>query len=215
METINNATSVAGFDAFGPHLNNSFDFTLIFEQSIFSILPSALLLVASPFRLIWLTRKENHTPGGWLLWTKLAAATVLFCLQLALITLWALPSTIRTRVSLAAAILALGDSCIIVVLMYAEHKRSAKPSTLLSAFLAISSLLDLAQARSLFLQHHFGSTALSGLFVSILTTKLTLLLLEEVPKRAFLTGRFKTSALESTSGPINRSVFWWINELFI
>ncbi|KAE9377881.1 putative ABC multidrug transporter [Stipitochalara longipes BDJ] len=185
------------------HLDGPFDFKLTFEQSILSILPSALFLVVSPLRITWLLRGENHARGGWLLWIKLVVASILFCLQLALVALWALPSITRTRVSLASTILALGDSCIIAVLVYTEHKRSVRPSTLLSAYLAVSTLLGLAQARSLFLQHRLGSTALAGLSIAILATKLTLLLLEEA------------SAFESTSGPINRSVFWWINKPFI
>lgn len=43
--------------AFGPAVQgclNGFDFTLIFEQSIFVILPAALLLVVAPFRLLHL-----------------------------------------------------------------------------------------------------------------------------------------------------------------
>ncbi|OBT93873.2 hypothetical protein VE01_08497 [Pseudogymnoascus verrucosus] len=123
-------------------------------------------------------------------------------------------SKLQNRVTLAAAILALIDSCVIMPLVYAEHKRSIKPSIVLSVYLALSTLLDLAQGRSLFLQDNIGSTALAGLFVATLATKLTLLLLEELSKHTLLIAKLQDSAVESTSGPINRAIFWWINQLF-
>ena len=214
MDYFNNVTCTAVLDYFGPSLDDHFDFTLTFEQSILSVLPSALLLAVSPFRIAWLFRKATCARSGWLLWTKLATVVIFLTLQVALVAQWGMPSTSRTRVSLAAAVLALVGSFTIAILVYAEHRRSVKPSTLLVAYLATSLLLDVAQARSLFLWHLSGYAVLAGLFVTALGTKFALLILEEVPKRSVLTGNLKTTGLESTSGPINRSVFWWINELF-
>jgi hypothetical protein len=49
-------------NAFGPvsHLR-PFDFTLTFEQAILSIIPSAILLLAGPFRLLHLSRCQRKT----------------------------------------------------------------------------------------------------------------------------------------------------------
>ncbi len=47
-----------------------------------------------------------------------------------------------------------------------------------------------------------------------MATKLVLLFLEEAQKRSLVTARSKDLALESTGGPINCSVFWWLNQLF-
>ena len=58
-------------DVFGPQLRGSFDFTLLFEQSILSILPSALFLSFSAGRFIILSRKEVRIGHGGLLWVKL------------------------------------------------------------------------------------------------------------------------------------------------
>ena len=52
-----NAPSIEYDDSFGPTLRicpPTFDFTLLFEQSILSIGPSALLLLFLPFRLWWI-----------------------------------------------------------------------------------------------------------------------------------------------------------------
>ncbi|KAF8849622.1 putative multidrug resistance protein MDR [Acephala macrosclerotiorum] len=206
--------TAANINDFGPRRDGSFDFTLLFEQSVLSILPSTLFLGISSLRIAWLFRQEIHARSGGLLTAKLFASTILFCLQLALVALWTMHSTLQNRVTLAAAILALIDSCVIMPLVYAEHKRSIKPSIVLGVYLALSTLLDLAQGRSLFLQGQVGSAAVAGLFVATLATKLTLLLLEELSKHTLLISKFQDSAVESTSGPINRAIFWWINQLF-
>lgn len=63
-----NATADA---TFGPQLQGHFDFTLLFEQSIFSVGPSAILLTASLFRITVLTRRKPSFEASTLLWIKL------------------------------------------------------------------------------------------------------------------------------------------------
>ncbi|KAJ5418991.1 uncharacterized protein N7487_002541 [Penicillium crustosum] len=63
-----NATADA---TFGPRLQGHFDFTLLFEQSIFSIGPSAILLTTSLFRITALTRRKPSFGASTLLWIKL------------------------------------------------------------------------------------------------------------------------------------------------
>lgn len=58
-------------NAFGPQLPLHFDFTLLFEHAIFTILPSSLLIAASPLYLYRLVRKPVCVRSGLLLWTKL------------------------------------------------------------------------------------------------------------------------------------------------
>jgi ATP-binding cassette, subfamily C (CFTR/MRP), member 1 len=128
------------------------------------------------------------------------------------VTLWALPSTPRTRASVPAAVLAVADVAVIAILLYLEHKRSIKPSIILTVYLLISTLVDVAQVRSLFLRNGMG--AIATVFAASTAVKLVLLCLEEITKRSLLLAKFKNSALESTSGAINRSIFWWLNELF-
>jgi len=109
--------------------------------------------------------------------------------------------------------LSLIDSGIIGALLYIEHRRSIGPSKLLSGYLFLTVLLGIAQTRTLFRRADLQSIA--GVFVASLLSKITLLFLEEVPKRSLLTPKFKdTVSLEKTSGPLNRTVFWWLNGLF-
>ncbi|KAK1991372.1 putative multidrug resistance protein MDR [Colletotrichum falcatum] len=198
--------------AFGPRFEGSFDFTLLFEQSILSILPSILFLGACFARISWLVRRENQAQGCRLLYAKLGAAATLFSIQLAIVSLWAMRSTQRTQVSIAAAILSLIVATAITILVYAEHKRNVGPSKLLSLYLVITVLFDTAQIRTLFLRD--GYAPIAGCSVVSLAAKLVLLSLEEVPKRPLLHSESKRADLESTSGSISRTIFWWLNGLF-
>lgn len=56
---------------FGPQLRGHFDFTLLFEQSIFSVGQSAILLPTSLFRITVLTRRKPSFEASTLLWIKL------------------------------------------------------------------------------------------------------------------------------------------------
>lgn len=58
---------------FGPRLGQEFDFTALFEGSILSILPSAVFLVATAARLVFVAKKKRngHLRASKTLWTKL------------------------------------------------------------------------------------------------------------------------------------------------
>ena len=62
-------------DQFGPQVDSAcldgFDFTLLFEESIFSASISAMLLCAIPLRIAYLIRKPKKVVGGALYLTKL------------------------------------------------------------------------------------------------------------------------------------------------
>ncbi|KAJ5598777.1 hypothetical protein N7537_008861 [Penicillium hordei] len=201
-----NATADA---TFGPQLQGHFDFTLLFEQSIFSIGPSAILLTASLFRINVLTRRKPSFEASTLLWIKLIAVFILFGLQLTNLALWSISSTALTQFAVAAASLSVADVIVIGSLLYAEHRYSYSPSLLLSVYLSITILLDIAYVRSLFLRGSLD--AIGAVTTAILATKLLVLMLEEIPKRG--PAIFKTSK-EFSSGLWNRSAFWWLNSTF-
>lgn len=76
-----NATADASF---GPKLEGQFDFTLLFEQSIFLIGPSALFVVVASVRVAVLA---SGKPGAWkttTLWGKLVSCQSLDCLSVCL-----------------------------------------------------------------------------------------------------------------------------------
>lgn len=64
-------------DHFGPQVPGIFDFTLLFEQSILSLLPTALFVLLAPLRIVPLLRRENRVKAGPLLWSKLVRYFIL------------------------------------------------------------------------------------------------------------------------------------------
>ncbi|KAI8243023.1 ABC transporter atnG [Colletotrichum sp. SAR 10_96] len=176
-------------DYFGPQVNGYFDFTVLFEQSILSILPTALLILLAP-----------------------VAISVFLCLQIVLIALWSIPSTPRARTSVAESALGLIEAIALGALSYTEHKRSIRPSALIGLYLFLTIVLDIAQARTLWLRD--GLSSVAGVFTASLVLKVVVLALEETPKRVLLASSEKHVAVESTTGVVSRSLFWWLNSLF-
>lgn len=72
-----NSTGYSNDNSFGPFLKTpgrqTFDFTLLFEETILSILPSALLLLLIPSRIGRLWRTPRKVTGSYLQSTKLVS----------------------------------------------------------------------------------------------------------------------------------------------
>ncbi|KAL2670523.1 hypothetical protein Neosp_014311 [[Neocosmospora] mangrovei] len=174
---------MAGDTNFGPHHAGLFDFTILFEQI---------------------------TKHGLLLWFKLATIASYAGLQIALVALWSIdPRSIKT--SIAESVLGLVESLALAALSYMEHRNSAKPAALISLYLILTIILDLALTRTLWIRS--GMQALASTFTVSLVLKTVLLVLEETPKR-LSTGE-KGSVRETSVGVVNRSFFWWLNHLFV
>ncbi|RHZ73317.1 hypothetical protein CDV55_106015 [Aspergillus turcosus] len=180
-------------NGFGPVINHgcrgSFDFTLLFEQTILSIAPSTLFLLLVPWNYVCLLRGPRKVQPSFLAWWKRVCILVLGALHIVLLVLWAQPSAPVTDASVAAAALGLPVSLAMGLLSHAQHMRSVHPCTLLNIYLLLSLLCDIVQTRTLWLLH--GSTAIAG----VLTTK------------------YRHASIESTSGVWNKMLFWWVNPL--
>ncbi|EFE37769.1 ABC bile acid transporter, putative [Trichophyton verrucosum HKI 0517] len=103
--------------------------------------------------------------------------------------------------------------CVLAAVSYLEHVRCVRPSTLLNVYLGVSTLLDLARTRSLFFiqdSHAVASISLAAFIVKSLA-----FILEATEKRHLLLAKWKDASPEATSGVINRSLFIWLNRLFI
>ena len=70
-------TSCADIDnTFGPHAGycrGGFDFTLLFEEGILTLLPVAIFLIAAPARIYYLLGKQSKVIGSSLLILKLVS----------------------------------------------------------------------------------------------------------------------------------------------
>lgn len=145
-----------------------------------------------------------------LTWSQVLATT-LFLLQLALLVLWRL---LRDRGPIASdpvAILNLVASSLITALSHFEHRRSSRPSTLLSGYLLLSLLLDSAQLRTLYL---LGHIPIAHVFSASWVVRLVMLVIESQDKTSCLKPEYQSLPPEARSGIINRSFLWWLNNLF-
>ena len=74
-------------DTFGPHADGcrgGFDFTLMFEETVLTIIPLAFILICAPFRTLYLLRKRTKVHRSWLLIVKLV------CISGFVINIWGL-----------------------------------------------------------------------------------------------------------------------------
>lgn len=55
---------------FGPQLPGVFDFTILFEQSILSLLPACIFIVLAPLRISTLVHRETVVLSRKLFWSK-------------------------------------------------------------------------------------------------------------------------------------------------
>ncbi|TGO26008.1 hypothetical protein BPAE_0068g00420 [Botrytis paeoniae] len=212
-----NASSICVADAdalFGPQVDpcrRQFDFTLLFEQSVFAIGPSAIFIVLLSLRIPKLYREKRKTLPNSLWGFKLIVISVIFCLQIALLASWMVSQGQQTPASVPAAALSVIVTIGLAALSNLENNRSIRPSLVICTYLLLSTLLDLAQARTLWLQH--GNTALSAVFTCSVLAKAVLLCLEAFEKRSFLKDPYNRYPPEALAGFINTSLFWWLNTL--
>ncbi|KAF4629350.1 hypothetical protein G7Y89_g8798 [Cudoniella acicularis] len=203
-------------ELFGPQVascRRDFDFTLLFEQSILSIGPTAIFLLFVPVRLSQLGRTKRKTLPNLLRDGKLVAISVFLSLQVAMLVLWVKLESQQTRVSVPASALSVIASLSLGSLSILENDRSIRPSLLICTFLLISLVVDVAQARTLWLLHE--STVLPALFTTSLIFKALILQLEAFEKRSFLKEPFNEYPPESLASVINRNLFLWINKLIL
>ncbi|KAM5387652.1 hypothetical protein ACJA88_000912 [Fusarium oxysporum] len=206
----------ASFGPFvGPECRDGFDFTLVFEQSILVLSPAALLLILAPVRLFRLRNVPVKVTGYRLRTVKLALIALLAVLHLVLVVLWATrPSNSRLdRVSVAAACVSFASSLMSCVLSRAEHAKSPRPSSLLSLFLAVSLLLDVALLRTLWLVPM--STAMPAVFTAAFALKAIVVVLEGWSKAPYLVADPGPHCPEVTAGLYARAVFAWVTPLLL
>lgn len=214
-------TADEGFGPVAQDCRGGFDFTIAFEQYLFSILPASLLILAAPLRLRHLRKLPSVVTGASLRNAKLAAAAAFSALQLALLGLWASQPGALGRVraaSAAASGVSFAAGLALCALSRAEHARSPRPSSVLNAYLLVSLLLDGAILRTLWLAG--GGTAadpVRGVFTASFALKACLLILEAKEKSAFLVGGGEPRRRnpEATSGLYSRGLLSWLNPLLL
>lgn len=198
--------------SFGPATSKGFDFTPLFEDTIFSLLPSALLLLILPYRIIILyDQRQKVSSGGLLRESKSMFLAAFATIHLALLILHILDSSLRTVATVAASALAFIASLGLCLLSRLEHSRSIRPSPIINGYILLTLIFDIARVRTLFLNSSNGPIA--GLFSSMIGVKVMVLLAEAVEKRKILLAPYRGLSPEETSGIYSKSFFFWLNQL--
>lgn len=210
-------------ESFGPVVQDcrgDFDFTIAFEQYLFSILPAGLVIIAAPLRLRHLSKSPSVVvaAGNTFRLAKLAAVALFSALQLSLLALWAAQPGALGRVrtaSVAASAVSLAASLAFCALSYAEHTRSPRPSSILNAYLLVSLLLDGAILRTFWMSDLAASVR--AVFTASFSLKACLLVLEAKEKAGLLVrgGGQQWRNPESTSGLYSRGLLSWLNPLLL
>ncbi|PFH57820.1 hypothetical protein XA68_14537 [Ophiocordyceps unilateralis] len=208
--------SIAVEDRFGPAVTDSclggFDFTLLFEESILTLVPLAIALLWAASRALTLRIEPAKVKASWLLAAKMFLYFSYVILQVALLGLWVARGTPQTRLTVACLVLTIVGYVALSLTSYMEHLRSVRPSSMLSLYLSISLLVDMARVRTLFFMP--DSRTLAGILLASLLLKVLLFCLESTEKRHLLRENWKSVSPEDTGGFYNRALFVWLNAVF-
>ncbi|KAK8859863.1 multidrug resistance-associated [Apiospora arundinis] len=218
METTRDVfDAICGDASFGPSVKSpdcrggGFDFTLLFEESILAILPAALFIALAAIRSFSLAGKRPAVRRNVLYYCKLVAISVYTALQVALLVL-ATKTSLRTKATLASAALSLVTGLGLAVLSHLEHAKSIRPSFIINSYLITTIIFDIARVRTQWLSQR-SANAIAGVLTASLASKCVMVILESIGKQSLLLEPERDYSLESTSGVVNRSWFWWLNSL--
>ncbi|EHK50430.1 multidrug resistance-like protein [Trichoderma atroviride IMI 206040] len=205
----------------GPQCRGGFDFTLLFEETMLSILLSGIFILLSPLRILALFAAPIRVKSSPLDWAKKITSTCFIALSAALVGLWVVNSSkspssaiTYTRATIASSSLNLVLSLLYALLSHLEHRSSFRPSFLISVYLALSILFDAARSRTLWMLENAGGSSIPAVFIANLALRAVMLLFESTEKRSVLTDEYKNVSEEGASGPYNLGVFYWLCSLF-
>ncbi len=199
----------------GPQLPGYFDFTVLFEHATLWLIPTALVILATPFYLSSLRHAQRQVRPGNLLWSKLVCGLALVAIQATNIALWHKTDYFHSRTTVVASVMSLLASLCTMAIITITHIYSLQSSSFLSMLFSLTMLFDITMARSYFFRETLS--AIAALQVCVVALKLVLIVLEEVPKRSlYLSEELRsTASAETASGFWNRSLFVWLNPLLV
>ncbi|KAL1981835.1 hypothetical protein VTN96DRAFT_2080 [Rasamsonia emersonii] len=200
---------------FGPRVNiecRSFDFTLLFEDAFFTVLPAAIFLLLLPPRLQFLRSSPVKLTSYRLAIYKLSLLAVLFVLHVLFTAVQVRMSSLHTRVSMTSGILNIIATFAAAVLSFMEDQRSVEPSDILVIYFSASSILALPRLRSLWLIPSVD--ACRGLWTTIYIFTVAMLFVESARKTKILRPLYQGVTKEQICGFWGRSFFIWVLPFF-
>ncbi|OIW26905.1 putative multidrug resistance-associated protein [Coniochaeta ligniaria NRRL 30616] len=214
MSFLDSYSKICRDDTFGPAVppiaecRDGFDFTVTFEEGILSIGPACLLFVILPWRLLSLLGRRCKTKRSWLHEIKLIGYAALGVLQIVLLALFSRTQAGYRALLISSATLQLCASILLAVLSHWEHRNALRPSFLIAAFLFLTSILDVARARTHALIE--GEHVVASILIAIVVAKLLLLVLETKEKTRILLPEYVETSSELRSSLFSRAFFIWL-----
>lgn len=137
-------------------------------------------------------------------------------MQLTLLVLSVANGGLYKAYLVSASALSFTSSLGLITLSFLEHVRSPRPSILLSFYLTLTLLLDVAQTRTLWLaSRNESELTFSRVHTCSLAFKAVSLLLESQNKARWISWDSKEHSPEETSGLFGLGAFIWLNRLFL
>ncbi|RGP61682.1 ABC multidrug transporter [Fusarium sporotrichioides] len=181
---------------------------ITFEESIFSLGPSCLIILLSVWRVSYLYSEGYKTRDSWLLKIKLLGFFVLVSLQATLLALFSKIDVPYGSILISSATLQLLASILVGFLSYQEHRHTIRPSFIISAFLFITLVLDTARARTQSLIP--GSGVAGNVSTTLVVLKLLLVVAETQDKTSILLPEYSKTSSELRSSLFSRAFFTWL-----
>jgi hypothetical protein len=117
---------------------------------------------------------------------------------------------------IASSVLKLVSALLMITLSLVDHSKSPRPSVLLNGYLFLTLLLDVVQARTLFLSSgDKPELTYSSIFSATIALKTGVLLLEAQQKSRWVSWNEKEHSPEETSSIFSLGVFFWLNKMFL
>ncbi|KAK3293679.1 putative multidrug resistance protein MDR [Chaetomium fimeti] len=209
--------SSCGFDkdlVFGPVVDGCrrmFDFTLVFEEAILTLLPSTLGFIWAAIALLRLARRQR-TDVVLVTWRETAntcIALLVVLVQAAIAIVTSLNPIIKTPMTVPTGVLSSLLSSLVLALFYYRTPRSCRPSSVIAAILGLSLPSEAARCRSYWL---LREKLPASLLLARIGLKAVLFLLEDLRKPA--RGAVEKSS-EEKGGVIEKSLFQWLVPLLL
>ncbi|KAJ5756916.1 ABC transporter integral membrane type 1 [Penicillium nucicola] len=190
----------------------AFDFTLLFEDAIFNILPSVALLLWLIPRLEILRRSPVKSNSLKFAIYKSVLLFVLSVLWIIFMVYQMQTPALRTKISTPATAINIATSFAAIVLSFLEDQRTVQPSNTLIIYFSAVSILYLPHLRTLWLIP--SAIVPRGLFTAIYIIVIITAVLESAQKVHFIQPLYRNVAIEELHGFWGRNLFAWVLPLF-
>ncbi|KUI69993.1 Multidrug resistance-associated protein 1 [Cytospora mali] len=190
-----------------------FDFTLLFEDIVFSIVPSACFLIMSAYR-IWSIKGRPVGIGDSILrYSKLLTMFVWGALNWAILGLVIQEPLGLGTFRIASAVSSALVPPIMAWLSHMEQTRSLRTSIVINVYLFIDLLLGLIRGRTIWLV--FGHRSYTILFTVATAMIAVVAILEALPKRHWQKKSMESASPEEISGLYSLLFMSWLNPLIL